>query len=317
MRGQDFADLKAFLAIVDEGNFARAAVKLQVTPSALSQTIRGLEERLGVRLLNRTTRSTSLTEAGSRLLKSFRPAMEQMEESVSEIRNLSGKPAGLVRLNLPRLASAALVEPLLGEFHRTYPEIVLELTIDDAVIDIVKAGYDIGVTLGELLDQDMVAVKLGNDAHQLAVASPKYIARHGQPKTPADLHGHRCINWRQPGSGKIYNWEFQVDGRWISVAVDGPLIVSHRDVALKAAVQGVGIAFAYWSEIWMRPLIAKKQLIPVLEEFSPSFPGWFLYFPKQRYMSPAVRAVIDFLRDRHSGKDVAKRGTAQRDVTTT
>lgn len=296
MRGHEFADLRAFAIIVEQGNFSKAAAKLRITPSALSQTIRDLEERLGIRLLNRTTRSTSLTDAGARLLAGFKPAMEQMEAAVHDISNLRDTPSGTVRLCLPPVASASLVEPVLGRFHETYPDIVLDLTIDNATIDIVEAGYDIGITLGELLEKDMIAVKLGGEMHRIAVASPKYIASHGRPETPADLHAHRCINWRIPGSGKLYNWEFQADGRWFTIAVDGPLIVSHRDIALRAAVQGVGIAFTYWTDHWMRPLVEEGELVPLLERFSPPFPGWFLYYPKQRYMSAAVRSVIEFLR---------------------
>ncbi|MGQ9368829.1 LysR family transcriptional regulator [Azospirillum sp. ST 5-10] len=296
MRGHEFADLRAFAVIAEQGSFARAAAQLRISPSTLSQTIRELEARLGVRLLNRTTRSLSLTEAGTRLLARFRPAMEEMEAAVEDIASLRGTPAGTVRLHLPRPACAFLVEPLLGRFRERYPDVVLELAIDDAVTDIVKAGFDAGITLGELLDKDMIAVPLGGDLRQLAVASPDYLARHGRPATPADLHGHRCINWRKPGSGKLYNWEFQQDGRWIAVAVDGPLIVSHRDVALEAAAQGVGIAFAYWSDRWLRPLIEAGRLVPVLEEFSPVFPGWHLYYPKLRHTPAAVHALIDFLR---------------------
>ncbi|MDE1150611.1 MAG: LysR family transcriptional regulator [Azospirillaceae bacterium] len=296
MRGHEFADLRAFAMIAEHGNFSRAAAQLRVTPSALSQTIRDLEERLGVSLFHRTTRSTALTEAGARLLAGFKPAMDQMQAAVEDVSSLRATPAGTVRLHLPRLAAASLVEPVLGRFHAAYPDIILELAINDAVVDIVGAGFDVGITLGELLDQDMVAVKLGPDLHQVAVASPDYIARHGRPQVPADLHGHRCINWRKPGSGKLYNWEFQTDGRWFSVAVEGPLVVSHRDTALQAAAQGVGIAFAYWSDRWMRPLIDQGALVPLLQEFSPPFPGWFLYYPKQRYTPPAVRALADFLR---------------------
>lgn len=302
MRGNEYADLRAFAAVAEHGNFARAAAQLRVSPSTLSQTIRELEERLGVRLLNRTTRSTSLTEAGKRLLARFKPAMEEMHAAVADVSNLGDSPSGTVRLHLPRLAATTLVEPHLGKFRAMYPDVLLELAIDDAVTDIVESGFDVGITLGELLEKDMVAFRLGDDIRQVAVASPEYLARHGRPQTPADLHAHRCINWRKPGSGKLHNWEFQTAGRWISVVVDGPLIVSHRDVALTAAAQGVGIAFAYWSDRWLRPLIDDGRLVPLLEEFSPPFPGWFLYYPKQRYAAPAIRALVDFLR-RFAGSD--------------
>jgi DNA-binding transcriptional LysR family regulator len=297
MRGHEYADLRAFVRVAEAASFARAAVQLRVSPSTLSGTIRGLEDRLGVRLLNRTTRSVALTEAGAKLLARFKPAMEEMEAAVGDLGPLRDTPSGTVRLHLPRLACATLLEPVLGRFAEIYPDVRLELAIDDAPRDIVAAGFDLGITLGELLEKDMVAVKLGADVHQIAVASPAYLARHGTPETPADLHAHRCINWRKPGSGKLYNWEFMKDGQWFAVAVDGPLTVSHRDVALVAAAQGVGIAFAYWSDRWLRPLIQAGELVALLEAYSPPFPGWHLYFPRHATRTPAVRALVDFLRD--------------------
>jgi len=296
MRGSEFADLRAFVAIIEEGNFSRAAARLRISPSTLSQTIRQLEARIGVQLLNRTTRSTAPTEAGKRLFDRFKPALGEMEAALGEVRNLQGAPSGTVRLVLPRLALASLVEPYLGDFYKKYPDITLELGINDAMIDIVGDGFDIGITLGELLEKDMIAVKLGPDLRQVAVASPDYLAQYGRPHIPADLLGHNCINWRKPGSNKIYNWEFNEDGRWFNVAVNGTLIVSHRDTALIAAAQGVGVAFAYWSSQWMQPLINAGKLVPLLESYSPDFPGWYLYYARQQHTPPAVRAVIDFLR---------------------
>jgi DNA-binding transcriptional LysR family regulator len=294
MRGSEFAELRAFVTIAEQGNFARAAAHLRIAPSTLSQTIRELEKRLGVRLLNRTTRSVSLTEAGQRLLVRFKPALEEMQEAVRDVQNLSDVPAGTVRLHAPRKAASVLVEPHLGRFAKSHPDIVLDITIDDAVVNIVEESFDIGIRLGELLDDDMVAVKLGSDIRMCAVASPEYVAKHGKPANPGDLHNHRCINWRWAGRNGIYNWEFFKDGHWMSVAVDGPLIVSCSDMAISAAVQGVGIAF--WAEYAVRPFIAKGQLVPMLEEFSPYFPGWYLTYPRQKHMSGAVRAVVEFLR---------------------
>lgn len=221
MRGSEFARLRAFITIVDEGNFARAAAQLRVSPSTLSQTIRELEESLGVRLLNRTTRSVAMTQAGERLLARFKPALAEMTAAVDDIRSLRETPAGMIRLQTPRTASVMLIEPLLGRFFESYPDITIDITIDDAPTDFVEAGYDICLRLGELLEQDMVAVKLGGDIRQIAVASPAYLARFGRPTTPADLHAHRCINWRWPGSKRLYNWEFADNGRWFSVAIVG------------------------------------------------------------------------------------------------
>lgn len=298
MRGTEFAELRAFAAVAEQGNFARAAARLRLSPSTLSQIIRGLEARVGVRLLNRTTRSLSLTPAGERLLTRFKPAMAEMAAAVEDARALQGRPVGTVRLHSSRSATRQFVEPVLGRFQAAYPDIVLDLTVDDAVINIVEAGYDAGMRLGELLDNDMVALKLGGEIRQFAVASPAYLAEHGTPQRPAELLNHRCINWRQPGSRGLYNWEFFEDGRWIAVAVNGPLIVSHREYAMEAALQGVGIALC--SDHQLRPLIEAGQLVPVLQEYSAPFPGWYLYFPKQRYMPTALRAFIDFMRECHA-----------------
>lgn len=295
MRGNEFADLQAFVAIAEHGNFARAAKHLGVSPSALSQVIRQLEARLGVRVLNRTTRSVSLTEAGEQLLARVKPALGELEAAVGGVRALRGKPSGTVRVNIPRIAALAHLEPLFGRFHEAYPDIVLDVTLDDAVRDIVAAGYDVGVRLGELLEKDMVAVRLGGSLRQVVFASPAYLERHGAPATPMDLHQHRCINWRQPGSGSLYSWDFQKpDGEWFAVAVKGPLIVSDRELALQAAVDGVGIGF--WEESRVRPWIKAGKLVALLEDWSGTFPGWHIYYPKQRHTPATVRAFVDFMR---------------------
>jgi len=294
MRGSEYAELRAFVTVVAHGNFARAAAELGISASTLSQTIRALETRLGVRLLNRTTRSVSLTDAGARLHARFKPAMIEMAAAVQDVASLRTTPAGVLRVHMPSVAAAAYLEPVLGRFHEAYPDIVLDITIDDSVTDIVEAGHDVGARLGEFLEADMVAVKLGGEQRQLVVASPDYIDRHGRPQAPTDLLRHRCINWRQPGSTGLYKWEFLKDGRWFAVAVNGPLVVSHRDMAIAAAVQGVGIAF--WAEELLRPLIDEGKLVALLEEWCGTFPGWFLYYPKQRYTPPCLRAFVDFLR---------------------
>lgn len=294
MRGSEFARLRAFVAVAEEKNFARAASQLRIAPPTLSQIVRELEESLGVRLFNRTTRSVSMTAAGQRLYARFKPAMAEMQAALDDIGSLRGRQAGVVKLHTPSQACAMFIEPLLGAFHEAYPDIVLDITVDDAVTNIVETGFDVGIRIGELLEQDMVAVKLSGDMRQIAVASPAYIAAHGVPETPAELHAHRCINWRPPGRTGIYNWEFGKDGRWFAAAVGGPLVVSHREVALAAALQGVGIAF--WVEHMVRPHIEAGTLVPLLEAFSPPYPGWHLYYPSQRYLPGAVRAFVDFCR---------------------
>jgi DNA-binding transcriptional LysR family regulator len=287
MRGSQYAELKAFVTVVAHGNFARAAAELGMSASALSQTVRELEARLGVRLLNRTTRSLSLTDAGARLHARFKPAMIEMKAAVEEVAGLRDTPAGPLRVHMPSVAAATYLKPVLGRFHEAYPDIVLDVMIDDRVTDIVEAGYDVGARLGEYLQAAMVAVALGGEQRQLVVAAPDYVARHGRPQTPADLLSHRCINWRQPGNAGFYRWEFVKDGRWFAVAVNGPLVVSQRDMA---------IAAAFWAEELVRPLIDDGKLVPLLEDWCGTFPGWFLHYPKQRHTPPRVRAFVDFLR---------------------
>jgi DNA-binding transcriptional LysR family regulator len=306
MRGSDYAELKAFAAVVAHGSFARAAEDLRISASTLSQTIRQLETRLGLRLLNRTTRSLSLTEAGARLHARFAPAMAEMKAAVGDATALRDTPAGVLRVHMPSVAAATYLEPLLGRFHEVWPDIVLDVTIDDAAVDIVEAGYDVSARLGEFLEADMVAVALGGTQRQLAVASPDYIARYGSPSAPADLLQHRCINWRRPGSAGPYAWEFARGGEWFSVVVNGPLVVSSRDMAIAAAVQGVGIAF--WAEDLVRPLIDAGKLVSLLDDWCAAFPGWFLCYQKQRHTAPTVRAFVDFLRHAHTRRQTTPVG---------
>lgn len=299
MRGSDFAELKALATIVQEGSFSRAAARLRVSRSALSQTVKNLEERLGVLLLNRTTRSVAPTEAAERLLSRFLPALAEMEAAVADAQDLNQKPTGTIRIHAQRLASETFLEPIFAEFAERHPDVTLDVKIDDAVVDIVAGGFDVGIRLGELLDQDMVALPLGGELRQLAVASPSYVAKHGAPTTPKDLHAHRCIAFRWPGADAIYNWEFKKNAKWFSVAVKGPLVVSEQRVAVRAAVAGVGIAF--WVESEVRPLIDAGKLLALLEDWSPRFPGFFLYLPRQRHRSRALQAFVDHLR-RRSGR---------------
>jgi DNA-binding transcriptional LysR family regulator len=295
MRGSEFADLQAFAAIARHGHFARAAAELGVSPSALSQTMRHLEERLGVRLLHRTTRSVALTEAGARLLERLVPVFEGLDAALEGLNAFRERPTGTLRLTAPRSATAHFLQPLFVRFHEKYPDVVLDITVDDAVVDIVAAGFDAGLRLGERLEQDMVAVKLGGPLRQLAVASPGYLARHGTPRTPEELLNHTCINWRQSGSLAVYPWEFARDGKWFEVAVKGPLILNDRRLAIDAAMEGLGIAF--WSESFMKRFIDEGRLVPMLEEWSPPFPGFYLHYPSGRQIPAALRALIDMLKE--------------------
>jgi len=295
MRGSDYAELRAFAAVAEAASFSRAARRLGVSPSALSQTLRGLEERLGVRLLNRTTRSVTPTEAGERLLDRLRPLFAEFDQAVEEVNRFRDAPAGRLRINVPRFAAAHLVGPVLGRFQNVHPGVELEVVVDDTITDIVAGRFDAGIRLGETLERDMVAVPLTGALELAAVATPEYFAEHGVPQTPADLHRHRCLRFRWPGGGDLYRWEFEKGGREIVLAVDGPLVVNDAALMLQAALGGVGIA--YLLDRQAEADVAAGRLQRVLRDWSPRFPGFYLYHPGRRQTPPALRAFIDVLRD--------------------
>jgi len=297
MRGAEFAELKAFAAVVERANFARAADHLGLSPSALSQTIRQLEARLGVRLLNRTTRSVAPTEAGSRLHERITPMMQEMDAAVAEAVAATGRTAGTLRINTLGMAARKIIAPRLGRFHRAHPDVVLDIVIDDSLSDIVAGRFDAGIRVGERLEKDMAAVRLTPDVEMLALASPDYLARRGEPRTPADLHRHACINWRFPGSGRIYRWEFERKGKKVEMAVGGPLIANHQDVVVEAALQGLGILYAY-DDDRVSDAFARGRLKRVLAGWSLTSPGLYLYYSNRRHPQPALRAFIDCLLDR-------------------
>src|SRR6202011_6318108 len=245
MRGSDFAELRAFAAVVERASFARAAGHLGLSASALSQTIRQLETRLGVRLLNRTTRSVAPTAAGARLHERITPMMLELDAAVAEAMTATGRTAGTLRINALGMAVRKVIAPRLGRFYAAHPDVVLDIAIDDGLSDIVAGRFDAGIRVGERLEKDMIAVRLTPDVQMLALASPGYLKQRGEPKTPADLHRHACINWRFPGSGRIYRWEFEKKGKKLDMAVAGPLIANHQDVVIEAALQGLGILYAY------------------------------------------------------------------------
>jgi DNA-binding transcriptional LysR family regulator len=300
MRGSDFAELKAFAAIVERASFARAADHLGLSASALSQTIRQLETRLGVRLLNRTTRSVAPTAPGARLYERITPMMQELDAAVAEAVAATGRTAGTLRINTLGMAAKKLIAPRLGRFHQAHPDIVLDIVIDDGLSDIVAGRFDAGIRVGERLEKDMIAVRLTPDVEMLAVASPDYLAHHGEPKTPADLHRHLCINWRFPGSGNIYRWQLEKKGKRIELSVEGALISNHQDVVLEGALQGLGILYAY-DDDRVHESIARGRLKRVLSDWSPTVPGLFLYYSNRRHSQPALRAFIDCLLDRDTG----------------
>lgn len=291
MRGTDYHELKVFEAICRLGSLARAARELRLSASAVSQILRQLEARLGVQLLNRTTRSLALTDAGARLHAQLVPALAGLEAAVESVNAHRAHPAGTVRLHVPRLAFAMHIEPLLAGFHARYPDVVLDVTVDDAVLDIVQHGFDVGVRLGELLEADMVAIALGGPLRQKTVAAPAYLQGKTLPAHPRDLLGHACINWRQSGSDGLYKWEYEKQGERIAVAVRGPLVVNDRALGLNAALEGVGIAMS--GEPRVDALLRAGRLVELLADWTPAFPGFHLYYPRQRSMLAATRAFID------------------------
>jgi DNA-binding transcriptional LysR family regulator len=296
MRGNDYAELRAFAAIAEHGSFVRAAAHLGLSPSALSQTIRSLEERLGVRLLNRTTRSVAPSEAGQRLLARLQPAMADLDAAVADLRSQRDTPAGLLRINSSRIAAIQHIAPLLGPFHQRYPDILIDLVADDRLVDIVAGRFDAGVRLGEMVEKDMITVRLGGPAEMMVVAAPSYLQRCGAPADPRDLRDHRCINFRWPTDGSLYHWEFQRGAEKLEAAVDGPLIVTEPEVAQRAALDGIGIAYLF--DFHVREHLAAGRLVQLLPQWTPAFPGFYLYYPSRRQMPAPLRAFVEFVRER-------------------
>ena len=293
MRGAEYGDLASFVAVAEALSFRRAAVRLGLSPSALSHAIRELEARLGARLLNRTTRSVALTDAGQALFDRLRPAFADIAGAVEAVRAYHDRPSGTVRINLPKLAAHRVLAPAFGRFARAYPEVRLEVTVDDGLTDIVAGGFDAGVRPGERLQRDMVAVRITPDLRTAVVGSPAYLAVRSPPLKPEDLQHHACINYRWSGGGALYRWPFEREGKAFDVQVEGPLTLNDTDLILAAALDGVGLACLLEDRV--AGDLAAGRLVRVLEDYSPTFPGFFLYYAGRRQMPPALRALIDFL----------------------
>lgn len=300
MRGAEFAELKAFVAIVDRSSFAKAADHLGLSRSALSQTIRQLEARLGVRLLNRTTRSVSPTEPGRRLHERMAPMLREMDAAVAEAVDTRTRASGTLRINTLSMAAKRLIAPRLGRFAGAHPDVVLDIVIDDALSDIAGEGFDAGIRVGNRVQKDMVAVRMTPDVELLAVASPDYLARHGEPRTPEELSRHACILWRFPGSGRIAGWEFSKAGKTLEFFGEGNVISNHQDIIVPAALQGLGILYAY-NDDDIAEALRDGRLRRVLADWSPKVPGLYLYYSSRRHMLPALRAFIDCMLDRDLG----------------
>jgi DNA-binding transcriptional LysR family regulator len=293
MATDDLNVLAAFAVVAEERSFTRAARRLMVSPSALSHAIRGLEERLGVRLLARTTRSVAPTEAGDQLLARLQPALGDVRDALDQLAGLRDRPAGRVRLVASPVAAALVLAPKLGAFARTHPDVTLEVSVRNDAVDIVAGRFDAGIQLGEFVERDMIAVRVSPDQRAAIVASPQYLAAHPKPESPRDLTRHRCLNFRRGESG-LYRWEFERDGHALSVAVEGPLVVDDLGLLLRSAIDGAGLAFAF--EQHVTPHLASGALVRVLEDWCPPFPGYFLYYATRRQQPRALAALIDALR---------------------
>jgi DNA-binding transcriptional LysR family regulator len=296
MPRENINDLIAFLAVAKERSFTRAAAKLGVSQSALSHTIRNLEERLGLRLLTRTTRSVAPTEAGERLVRNVGPRFEEIDAELSALTELREKPAGTIRITTGEHAAQAVLWPALTGLLPRYPDIKVELTIDYGLTDIVAERYDAGVRLGEQVAKDMIAVRIGADFCMAVVGAPSYFERRPKPKQPQDLTAHDCINIRLPTYGGIYAWEFEKRGRELKVRVDGQLVFNSLAMRLNAALAGLGLA--YLPEDQVQTYLADGRLIRVLTDWCPPFSGYHLYYPSRRQQTPAFALLVDALRYR-------------------
>jgi len=294
MQRENFNDLQAFVVVAREGSFTKAAAQLGVSQSALSHTIRGLETRLGIRLLTRTTRSVSPTEAGERLLQTAGPRFEEIEAELAALTELKDKPAGTIRITTAEHAANTVLWPKLSKLLAEYPDIKVEINVDYGMTNIVTQRYDAGVRLGDQVEKDMIAVRISPDMHMAVVAAPSYFANRSVPRTPRDLETHNCINLRLPTHGNLLVWEFEKDGHALNVRVDGQWVFNSSTPRLRAALAGSGLA--YLPDDIVQQHVAEGSLVRVLEDWCPSYPGYHLYYASRRQSSPAFALLVDALR---------------------
>ncbi len=286
-------DLSTFLAIARHNSFRKAADEIGCTSSALSHALRALEERLGLRLVNRTTRSVALTEAGQRLYARIAPAFRDIDDALDDLNTFRDTPTGNLRINAARASTEIVLLPTVTRFLAAYPGVSVEIVVNNAMIDMVSEGFDAGVRFGEVVAQDMIAVPLGPPQRSAYVASPDFFRRYPKPVIPADLRNLPCIRFRFE-SGRYYAWEFERDGKDLSVEIDGPLTLGDQDLAVQAALDGAGIAFAFEAQVG--DLVARGRLERVLEDWCPAYPGFYLYYPSRRQLPATLRAFVDFAR---------------------
>ncbi|HEF4761493.1 TPA: LysR family transcriptional regulator [Pseudomonas putida] len=293
MKAPSAADLSMFLCVASHLNFSRAAVELGVTPSALSHSVRTLENRLGVRLFNRTTRSVGLTEAGERLFNRLRPAFRDIDDALEDLNSFRDKPSGNLRITAGRQAAELVLLPLASRFLEAYPDVRLEIVADDGLVDVVAAGFDAGVRFGARLEADMVSLPIGSYLRSVVVGSPAFFEQHPTPHKPEDLHGLPCIRHRFP-SGTLYRWEFERGGIAEEIEVDGPLTLGDVSLMVGPALQGVGLAYIF--EDMVKAQVADGSLIQVLSDWCPFYPGLHLYYPSRRHVPATLKAFIEFAR---------------------
>jgi len=299
MKNPSTADLSIFLSIAQHLNFSRAAVDLGLTPSALSHSLRALENRLGVRLFNRTTRSVALTEAGERLYARLKPAFRDIEDALEDLNHFRDKPSGNLRITSGRQACELVLLPIASEFLQAYPDIRLEVVESDALLDIVAAGFDAGVRFGNRLEADMVSLPIGPNLRSVVVGSPAFFQRHPAPQKPEDLHDLPCIRHRFP-SGSMYRWEFERGGIEQEIEVNGPLTLGDVSLMIGPALQGLGLAYVF--EDMVSEHLAAGRLVQVLADWCPYYPGLHLYYPSRRHVPAPLKAFIDFARNVRDGK---------------
>lgn len=300
MTQKNLDDLAAFVRVARLRSFTRAATELGVSNSMLSYTIKRLEQRLGIALLQRTSRSVAPTEAGERLLQTLEPALDAIEDSLDRLNRDSGRISGTLRMTSTRQAYEAVIRPLLPAFVETYPDAAVEVSIDFGFRDIVADRFDAGIRLGEKIQQDMVAVRVGPDLRMAVVASPAYLARRAAPKKPEDLAHHRCINYRMMSTQKRYAWEFERNQRPLSIAVEGPLTFNDPALMLDAALAGLGVAYVLEREVSAH--VEAGRLVRLLKKWTTPFPGFFLYYPSRRQVSPVLAAFVRLLREKDGAK---------------
>ncbi len=296
MKRDELGDLVAFLTVAEERSFTRAAAQMGTSQSSLSHTVRRLEERMGVRLLMRTTRNVVPTEAGEKLMKTLRPAIDEISGQIDALTAMRQRPGGNIRITSSRHAAETILMPAVKQLMADHPDVNVEISVDQRFVDLVAERFDAGVRLGESIEKDMIAVRIGPELRMVVAGSPDYFARHPKPETPHDLTQHRCINLRLPTLGGLYIWEFERNGRPLNVRVDGQFVCNDVPMIIDAALDGLGLTCL--PDDHLGPLVREGRLIPVLEDWCEPFPGYHLYYPSRRLASPAFALLVEALRYR-------------------